>query len=57
MNAITASILQEKIKQEDKTHIDNWNELLDNNIVSYTIFSYSSENERYSCSLFIRHSL
>ena len=55
MNAITASILQEKIKQEDKTHIDNWNELLDNNIVSCTIFSYSLENERYSCSLFIRH--
>ena len=55
MDAITASILQEKIKQEDKTHIDNWNELLDNNIVSCTIFSYSLENERYSCSLFIRH--
>ncbi|WPX99991.1 hypothetical protein Megpolyxen_01905 (plasmid) [Candidatus Megaera polyxenophila] len=55
MNAYYASILQEKIKQEVKTHIDNWNELFDDNVISCTIFSYSSENERYSCSLFIRH--
>lgn len=55
MNVITASILQEKIKQEGKTHIDNWHGLLDSNIVRCTIFSYSSENERYSCSLINRH--
>ena len=46
MNAITASILQEKKDKEDKTHIDNWNGLLDDNIVRCTKKSYSSENER-----------
>jgi len=46
--------VQKKIEQRDKTCIDNWNELLDGNIISCTIFSYNSENGRFPCALDIK---